>query len=260
MNTPIAILKIRLASGEINLDEYHKLVTALTSNTDSPPLRERTTLPHGSVLAEVDGIRLYKEAIFMSGTIFPLADIESVKGKNFSESINFIPASKWTYLRIKFTSGETIKLDEHRTILGGARHKAIASMYSQIKRITFQSRLNNLAAKLIREGKILLYKPIGKEQAVFLTRDARIEAGTNSISLKAAKAHGSFGIGVEWQSLGLSRGYDTDEVVISEKKGTLGFIPLGALKFDVNNEDADVANSLMTWLAEPNNVLSSAAT
>ena len=247
LSTATEILKARLAAGEIDIDEYSRLLAVVTAR----PVSE--TQPQGSVLAEVDDVRLYKNVLTSGGRILSLSEVVSVTGSSSSMSYNFVPISKSTWFSVRFVSGDKIFLQEERTYFSGARHKAIAKMYGLVRRSTFQSRLNNLAAKLLREDRIEIYNPYSdKAETVFLTSEGVIETATKSIRLKAAKEHGMFGVGTEWQSLGLSRGYDTEEVVICESKGTLGFIPRGALRFNVNIENADVTNALMIWLAEGN--------
>lgn len=253
MSTAIQILKSRLAAGEIGLDEYRALLAVISTAAEGGL---PTTESLGAVLAEVDDVKLYQSALSSGGKIFGLDSVKSVAGGSSSSSINYIPMDKSTWLTIRFISRDMISLREQRTYFAGGRHKAIATLYGLVRRATFQSRLNNLAAKLVREKRIEIYHPYtGKDEAVFLTSGGDLETATKTIGLKAAKANGMFGVGTEWRSLGFSRGYDTNEVIVCEKKGTLGFIPRSALRFNANEGDTDVINALLIWLADPNNAL-----
>jgi len=262
MGTPLDTLNARLAAGEISVEQYENLRRVIVEDGASPS-RTTTTGSRGTVIAAADALLLYKDAIDWQGHLYPISDVASVEGGSISTTANLIPLQKSTWLTVRLHGGPTIALSEDRTIFGAPRHKAIAYMHHCIRQATFKSRMNNLATRLVKEGRVKLYEPIDKkyrprnytDYPVFLTRNGQLEVGSRSFDLKSARREGVFGVGTHWRSLGLSQGYDTDEVAIFEKKGIFGQVPRSAVYFKANAEDTDIVNALLTWLAEPGNGL-----
>ena len=252
---PVSILKTRLASGEIDAHQYRELAGLLR---DGGPSQEasltNSSAPSERLLVEADKIRLFEKTIAIEGQCFPITEIVSVSGMSSSHSVNFIPMDKRSFVAFTLASGKSFSLSEDRTLLAPARHKAIRTLHATLKQLTFQSRLNRIASLLRQQGRLEIFRPFsGKGEAVFVTAGGQIEAGTRRIDLKRAKKEGLFGVGVESRSLGYSRSYDTEEVVVAENKGTLGFIPRNALRFKANKYDTDVVNALLQWMTEPGN-------
>ena len=255
---PVTTLKTRLAAGEISADEYRELLGMLRDDEPSDrgsvanPLTQREKL-----LIEVDSIRLYENSIVIEGQIWPITDVVSVSGMSSSQSVNFIPMDKRSYVGFTLASGKFFSLSEDRTLFAPTRHKAIRALHATLKQLTFKSRLSRIATLLRQEGRLEIFHPYsGKGESVFLTVDGQIETATRKFDLKQAYNEGLFGVGVESRSLGYSRSYDTDEVAISQKKGLMEFILLDALRFTANKYDTDVINALLQWMAMPENKLS----
>lgn len=252
---PVFILKRRLASGEIDAAEYGQLLGLLR---DAEPAKANvvanTPTSNEKLLVEVDNIRLYEKSIVIEGQSIPITDVVSVSGMSSSQSVNFIPMDKRSYVGFTLASGKFHSLSEDRTLFAPARHQGIRTLHAMLKQITFQSRLTRIATLLRQQGRLEIFHPFsGKGEPIFLTATGQIETATRKIDLKQAKKEGSFGVGVESRSLGYSRGYDTEEVVVAEGKGTMGFIPRSALRFKANKYDTDVVNALLQWMSEPDN-------
>lgn len=249
---------MRLAAGEISVEKYRELL-AILEDRESPESSAHASPPptlNGKLLARVDDISLYENSIVVEGQTLPITDIISVSGMTSSQSVNFIPMDKRSYVGFTLASGKHVSLSEDRTLFAPARHNAIRTLYATLKQLTFQSRLNRIATLLRRQGQLEIYSPFsGEGEAILLTSKGMLMTETRTIDLKQAKKDGVFGIGVESRSLGYSRSYDTEEVVAAENKGTLGFIPRNSLRFKANRYDTDVVNALLQWIAEPGNSL-----
>ncbi len=254
---PVTILKARLASGEIDADEYRQLLELLQDAEPSKAeMGSNPRVPHGRLLVEVDNIQLFERTIVIEGEVTPITEVVSVSGMSSSQSINFIPMDKRSYVGFTLASGKFFSLSEDRTLFAPARHNAIRLLHSALKQLTFHSRLTRIATLLRQEGRLEIFHPYSeKAEAIFLTNTGQIETASKTIDLKQAKKDGVFGVGVESRSLGYSRGHDTEEVVVGEKKGPMGFIPGTALRFKANKYDTDVVNALLQWMSEPSNKL-----
>ena len=255
LRDPVSILKTRLASGEIDADEYRQLLELLR---DSGPTKAEVVpnppVSNGKLLIEVDNIRLFEKMIVIDGHATPITEVVSVSGMSSSQSINFIPMDKRSYVWFTLASGKVFSLSEDKTLFAPARHRAIRILYSTLKQLTFHGRLNRIATLLRQQGRLEIFHPYsGKDEAIFLTATGQIETASRTIDLKQAKKDGVFGVGVESRSLGYSRSYDTEEVVVGERKGLMGFIPGSALRFKANKYDTDVVNALLQWMSEPGN-------
>lgn len=254
---PLSILKTRLASGEIDADEYRQLLGLLI---DAEPAKANvvtnTSLSSERVLIEVDNIRLYEKCIVIEGQLIPITEVVSVSGMSSSQSVNFIPMDKRSYVGFTLASGKFYSLSEDRTLFAPARHQAIRTFHAILKQVTFQSRLTRIATLLRQQGRIELFHPFaGNDESIYLTVTGKIESDTREIDLKRAKREGTFGVGIESRSLGYSRSYDREEIVVAEGKGTMGLIPRDALRFKANKYDTDVVNALLQWMAESDNKL-----
>ena len=257
---PESILKTRLASGEIDADEYRALLALLREdNPSNRDLAVGLSAPSGRMLVEVDDIHLYEVSIAIAGQVFPITDVTSVSGKSSSHSINFIPIDKTSYVGFTLASGKFFSLSEDKVLFAPARHKAIRILHATLKQLTFTSRLTRVATLLRQQRRLNIFYPFfGGGEPVFLTVDGHIETPTRKINLKQANGEGLFGVGVESRSLGYSRSYNTEEVAIAQNKGLMGFIPRGALRFTANMYDTDVVNALLQWMAKPGNKLEQA--
>lgn len=256
---PVQILMKRLAAGDISIDEYRILLPLLkASPTDQPqPFLSSDLDPLGQKLAQVDDIELYEACLLVAGRQYLLSNVKSVRGARSSSSVNFIPIDRLTTLNVWFTNNENVSVEETRLMFGGSRHKAILQMLTLLWQVTFKPRLQNLATRLRNEGSVELNRTIvGAGDAVSLTKDGVVAKGARRIDLKQAKAFGTFCVGTERRSLSGSRASNPNEIVVSEKKGLLGVtIPSDALRFYSWDEDPDIVQALLEWMAEPDNKL-----
>ncbi|MGE0469586.1 MAG: hypothetical protein AB7L09_12480 [Nitrospira sp.] len=262
--SPIEILKKRLASGELSIEQYRCLLAEISGQTPheqsiDPRAKDRT----GALILEFEDLKICKNAIVYRNAVHPLSDVTSVRGGQSRSSFNFVPTQNSSSIGIQFASGEAISISEDRLLFGGKRHEAIGRLFSTMRDITFKQRLVNLTRRLIEQGHLELTRPwtIGSRQVgetVILKKEGVVISGERSINLRTAKASGTFGLGSQWHSLNfMSHQTDPYEVVLSEKKAALGaLIPIGALKFIPYLEDIDIVQALLAWLAEPNNTLS----
>lgn len=257
------ILKTRLASGQISIEEYRQLWATLSDESE-PQTRECNSdqrgreLQEGRLLAEFEDLKVFQNCVSYKEWRHALRDVTSVRGGQSSRSFNFVPTEKSSCIVIAFVSGETVNISEDRILFGGKRHEAIVRILTLLRQITFNHRLTNLTKKLIDNGQIELYKPIvGSGESVVLRKDGIVISGSLSINLKQAKATGTFGLGSEWRSLNsMNHENNPYEVILSEKRGLFGaLIPRNALRFVPYIEDVDIVHALLGWLATTENQL-----
>ena len=261
--SPIEILKKRLASGELSIEQYRCLLVEISGQTSHGQSIDSGAKDHtGALIFEFEDVKVCEHAIVYKDAVHSLSDVISVRGGQSRSSFNFVPTQNSSSIGIQFLSGEVISISEERLLFGGKRHEAIGRLFSTVQQITFKQRLGNLTRRLIQQGQLELTRPwvIGSRQVgetIILKKGGVIVSGERSINLKTAKASGTFGLGSEWHSLNaMSHKTNPHEVVLSEKKAVLGaLILIGAMKFIPYLEDIDIVHALLAWLAEPNNTL-----
>lgn len=253
------ILDHRLAAGEISVEEYLSRLAALQGSNGSrqpPQAPPAPPAPPPKALASFDDVLITERGLFISGKLIPLEHIAKVNGSASQMSLNFIPMMKDSSLDIELTDGTTFSYSEDSAYFSPIRHKQIRTAYAILRGATSQKRLDNLAAKVRREGRVLLgLVDFDEKKPVHLTVRGELVSGDLVVDLKIANANGGFGIGVEGRSLGMSRSVDPDTIVASLNPAGRFTLPRGAIKFTAIYEDKDVVASLLEWLAKPGNNL-----
>jgi hypothetical protein len=250
------ILDRRLAAGEISVEEYSSRLAALEGSSSSRQPPQVPPAPPPKVLASFDDLVITERGLFISGKLIPLERIAKVNGSASQMSINFIPMMKDSSLHIELTDGTTFSYSEDSAYFSPIRHKQIRTAYAILRSATSQKRLDNLAAKVRRDGRVLLgLVDFDEKKPVYLTVRGELVSGELVVVLKIANANGGFGIGVEGRSLGLSRSVDPDMIVASLNPAGRFTLPRGAIKFTATQEDKDAVANLLQWLAKPGNDL-----
>lgn len=279
MSAHIEKLKERLASGEISMEEFVQMKALITDDS------EDTNSPSAKIFGKVSGFVQDKmnkgqetnstrieisnkefgtiifegDALVISGERRLLSSIASVNYGSGSFSFNFVPMEKATYVRVVFDDGSVFNISEDRVYTSFGAHGKLTKLYTQLAKATSQKRLNALAGRLRANGQILL------SSDVQLMRDGTVSDGRSMVNLKKAATNGDIGIGMEWQSLGLSNGSNPNLISLSETKiktrysfgfgGNAGSAKPGIIQFIITHEDQDVAKSLLLWLSKDENFL-----
>lgn len=261
--SPANILRTRLASGEISIDQYRLLLAEihLTANEEPPgaPASDNGTSDTGRILLSTGNTTLYEHVIVHEHVTYQTADITSVGGWHRSNTLNFVPLDRQSFLYVHFTKDRSFHLSEDRAWFGAKRHAELGRLLTLLTSMTFRTRLTNLVVKLRTEKSVILFESnTNKHAQVRLYEDGTLGTSSRRIDIKLAKASGTLGFGGEWVSInGLSSKSDPREVIISESKGLLGgLIPRNALRFVPNQQNTDIVHALIGWLSKPNNHLS----
>ena len=244
----IDILKKRLAVGEISIDEYRQLMSEVCNSSFESKAQENPdlsgSLDTGSFIDGIDNFQLYKNVIVYQDKTYKLTNVSRVYGEQSSSSVNFFPTSRRSSFGVSFTFGESINISEDKTMFAGSRHDKIGRIYSALRSLTINQRITNLAIKIKQQGEVFLTKEWNYQgkvygQNIIFRRDGMLVTPTRVINLKVAKASGVFQLGSEWRGInGISKKSNPYEVILSEKKATLGFVvPSDALKFTPSHED-----------------------
>ena len=150
------ILKTRLASGEISIEEYRQLLAALSGESE-PHIKERSSdqgdigLLEERPLAEFEDLKVFETCVFYKGCKHALSDVTSVRGAQSASLFNFVPTEKSSCVVMAFVSGETVNISEDRILFGGKRHEAIGRMLNLLRQVTFNHRLTNLTGMTCRK-------------------------------------------------------------------------------------------------------------
>ena len=131
MESAKEILGVRLAKGEISVEEYRTLLDALKdtgSLTPSPTpqtptqLRPRVTPTQppppidGPLVAEIEELKIYTTHIVVAGRRKKFSEVVSVDGGTNEVKINFLNAVKHSYIKVIFDNGDSYFMDEDRML------------------------------------------------------------------------------------------------------------------------------------------------
>jgi hypothetical protein len=108
----VAILKARLAAGEITVDKYQELRAIVQDELEPKSQANMDIHALGQLLAQIDNIFLYENYIVIDEKSHPVSDIVSVDGMITSYSMNLVPIDKKSFVNFTFLSGEKISLSE----------------------------------------------------------------------------------------------------------------------------------------------------
>lgn len=248
------ILDRRFAAGEIGVEEYTTRRAILNGAVPSPPPPPPPAAPP-KVLASFDDVVINERGLFIAGNLIPLERIAKVDGDASQMSINFVPIMRDSTLHLELTDGTTFAYNEDSAYFSPIRHRQIRKAYAILRNATSQTRLDNLAGKVRREGRVRLGLHGKEQEPVYLTVKGELVCGDKVIDLKVAKANGGFGIGVQSRSLGMSRSEDPNVIVASLNPAGRFRLPRDRLEFFASYEDKDAVHSLLEWLAKPGNYL-----
>jgi hypothetical protein len=155
--SPIKILKNRLASGEISIEQYRCILAEISGQTCYEHSIDSSLKDHaGALVLEFEDLKVYEHSIVYKNTAHPLSDVTSVRGGQSRTSFNFVPTQSSSSIGIQFVSGKVISISEDRLLFGGKRHEAIGRLFSTVRQITFKQRLANLTRRLLQQGHLEL--------------------------------------------------------------------------------------------------------
>lgn len=245
------LLELRLAKGEISVEEFEKILHVLEKRELSVTARETLAEPiprNEEPLVVIDDIKLYLTYISNSDGIRDLTDVLKVSGWNSTASFNFIPAYKNSVLEISFASYPPIKLSESRTVFGRGRHDVIQKFSSIVKQLTLKNRVSRLVDRLKNAGYVDLCSNNGEFlKKVTLYKNGTLESRGLKFLISECCTVGLFLIGTERHSWnGLNQSFDSNEVVISDKVTKINStFPSDAIRFSPFLEDVDVVHVLL---------------
>lgn len=251
--TPMDILKARLARGEISVEEYQRLYLLLR-NEYAPArssLSPEQQLDCGRPVAGVDDLILCERALKYQGDIHALDAVQSVRGGQDRSTVNGITAHRHTYLRVILGDGTQIEVAEGRAWRGGKRHDAILETLRQLQQLTLASRCDYVWRRLAADGSLRLTTPglLARDPA-YLYSDGSIGNSRMRVGIREAHLTGTLVFGHS-QGHYPASSYSPDDIVISDKKAPkLLALPLThKIVFTVNELDPDVVRAIISWYA-----------
>lgn len=256
-------LDLRLARGEVTVDEYRHLIAEIQAGVGAP---HKPDLPE-RLIAEVDELRVYSKHIEVAGRNKSFEDVASVDGGSTTLSLNLAPASKHSWISVKFTNGDSYYMDEDRTVFGREHHRKICECVAALRKVTFFARYNRLCNHLSGYGKARVgtevndaYTIVGviaeavsrsRPSDINLTIDGSITNGVLVLDLKLCRSHGILELGIE-----RANKRAPGEVYACHERSILEKSKRSALKFFAGGDyDTDVVLALLDWLADPGNRL-----
>lgn len=254
----IDILKKRLASGEVTLEEYKTILKELEGVKNNNDQQVKTSR---QLVATIDeDFKLFNDAIVYKGSTFLLSDVTAIKNYSSKNTLNFVTMDRLSCLTITFKNSKEICITEDRAWFGKKRHDEILVASQRIKKLTFNHRVTNFADKLLENNKIKLSEDYLKKDPskdVFLFRDGTIRTPHRSIDLKKARINGTLFVGTRTEGiLSHYRASNSNEIAVTETPHAKnGKIPKDAVIFTPYLEDVDVSCAFIDFLSIEGNQL-----
>lgn len=249
MLSAIEILNQRLARGEITIEEHTLLRSALADKVSLVPaesdLAERP-------IAEIKNACLFNDRLVHKGFEYLLSEVTSVNTFSHSQTFNFIPIERSTYLVIELRSGKSVTLFEGSIFFSAAKHTALKKMASLVQKHTFHFRLKPVWDTLKRAGRVGLARPtLQSPPKIFLTADGTVVNESNEISVRHAFNHGTLSFGTSRNALSpFTYSIDPSEIVISLDTPKGRRVPKNSICFTPNIIDKDIVHALFMWFAK----------
>lgn len=251
-DTSLEVLRHRLASGEISLEEYRLIKDELTQSSEATQATswERSATPDALPLAEIDGIEVFDAFLRINGTPYDFESVTSVRGGGCISSVNLVPLDRWASLSVTVEGQEPIRILENRVIFGGRRQGRIVKTYSCLASKTLKFRSERLYYKVRDLGSVTLGKDLRSGSNVVAMANGILRCGDRTMRLAVAKDQGRLVHGIQLVSLGASRGSDPSLFVVTESPSKSGWIPNDAIRFYSTEEDEDAVFQVLNWIAD----------
>lgn len=247
--SPMDILKQRLAAGELSIEEFRRLREELGSENLGGS-NGALSLPAGDSeqpLAEIDNVAAYEKYLTIAGEKFLYSEVVRANGTRDLHLFNYVPTERSASLFLGVSGRKPVFIYEDRVIFGGTRQGRIAKTSQELCRRSFHYRVRNLVDRLRLHGEIILVKPyLDAETPIVITADGYIKKGSRLLYLPSAASVGTLGIGWTLSAwFARSKIQNGDEIVISEHATVNGKIPRDALYFRPNAEDPDAVAAVI---------------
>lgn len=249
-------LDLRLASGEITIEEYRATLDAIqnsvTKASGSEPAPNGRSVEQDEarlILTVNKDLSLFGSFLVYKGTRHSYSTITSLSYGRSVTKINVIfPYGDNSTFFIQIENGPSIFLFTMNTLRRGKQAKLLEQAYAFLQPITFQSRLNRIAHKLAQKGSILVSdKP---KVTLFPNGDVETENGIR-LNLKDSKKNNGLSVGAYYRGSWIPWSETApNDIVIRERNGS----GAKSIIFTLPG-DEDVLKALISWLAEPGNVL-----
>lgn len=249
-------LDLRLASGEITIEEYRATLEALQNSVTEAivsgpaPNYRSVEQDEGRLILTVNkDLSLFGSFLVYKGTRNSYSTITSLSYRRSVTKINLIlPYGDDSIFSIQIENGPSILLFTTSMFRRGKQAKLLEQAYVFLQPITFQSRLNKIAIELAQKRSILV--STNTRVTVFPNGDVETEKGIR-LNLKDSKKNNGLSIGAYYRGSWIPWSETApNDIVIRERKGSEAKTIIFTLW-----DNQDVWKALISWLAEAGNVL-----
>ena len=245
-----AALDLRLAKGEVSIDEYVQIKKVIEEQRPSVPTKPvNSTQP----LGEYKGFKVFPEYWQYEDDRMQIVDIASVSVGRSKLSINGLASVNHSYVCVTLMSGRTVNFDERKAYFGEKQHLYLLSFGKALQSASYKIRLQRLWNQLSHEGRVKIgTRSKTSSQECFLSADGQLTSGAISLDLKKCRTEGQLHLGTH--SFNTQFG--------SEIYASYSTIPLREPPFTVSlavmtSLDTDIAFATVDWLSRPANVIRS---
>lgn len=253
------ILGVRLARGEISIQEYRSLLDVISEKSapnpsnelrpavqPKPSIKLNSSHPDGLLIAEIDELKIYTTHIIVAGRRKSFRDVVSVDGGTTELKVNFLNTVKHSFIKVTFSNGDSYFMDEDRTIFGKERHEKISNCVSAIQRMKIEDNVNDLQLKLNSTVQLVIGKVSSQpsfsmidiaveavkrkqEKNVSLCSNGTISDGDLTLDLKKCLREGILELGIQRTNYSNSR-----EVYACHEKSFFEKSNKSALRFTID--------------------------
>ena len=237
---PINILKKRLATGEISIDEYNELSAVLAHDSQKAKTSSKAAPIQDKPVIIIDTKNWFGNVMFAhNGNIYYIEEIMALKSNQFTQTINFAP-SHYSGFEVTLSNGSVLEYKAVSVIIRTKKVNNLSEAFDFISKTTFSQRVHQYLHQIQVQG-FFQYRDY------FIYDNGDIKYKTNTVNIAEAGLQNDVEFGRK-SSFSLLSSYCTpDEIWVYQK------IPGKFLKQHIcikTKENRDVVYAILLKLAE----------
>jgi len=248
------IMDRRLSQNFISQNEYVKLLKDIKIDPNEFEPSQNNKIYSRDVIASIDDkLIVYSTHMQYLGENIDFESVRNVRGVQYSETMNFVPVGKISWIHVDLDNNTSISFREERALLGLKRHNSIHKALSVLSNMTFDIRKIKFYDKLDWNQYVKLRDNMSHNiSEIIFHANGNILGEGKCINIKKCHENGVIGFGTTGSNIfGRQVTNTPTEIVLSEEKGFFKkSIPKNNITFVPLTEDVDVVCSVIAWYAD----------
>lgn len=240
------ILDLRLAKGEISLEEYHAIEERISNDKIGANCKSNNQTNTSSIFVSVEGIfNVHADMFLYKNKTYQYKQVVSITFSSFQLKVNLLPIKTLTNFIIILDDGEVIRFNLDK-MFRCQLSKQLEVAYNFISKRTFESRMTRIMHSIHKLRQI----PIPSKPEAFIDFDGVVHCKGVTLSLNECSKYGRVSLGTDYK-LGLNRSADPNEIEIYDKDRLFG---AKKIVFTLTS-DQDAWKSLLGWFMKDGKTL-----